>query len=46
LGWQLFPLARHLVRGTGGKGGRHALRTGTAGHSDAPPPTEPVRGLP
>ena len=22
LGWQLFPLARHLVRGTGGKGGR------------------------
>ena len=46
LGWQLFPLARHLERGTGGKGGRHALRTGTAGHSDAPPPTEPVRGLP
>ena len=46
LGWQLFPLARHLVRGTAGKEGRPALRIGAAGHSNAPPPTGPPRGLP
>jgi ABC-type branched-subunit amino acid transport system permease subunit len=46
LGWQLFPLARHLVRGTAGKGGGQALRIGAAGRSNAPSPTEPVRGLP
>jgi branched-chain amino acid transport system permease protein len=46
LGWQLFPLARRLVRGTAGKGGRQALHTGAAGHSSAPPPTEPAPGLP
>jgi len=39
LGWQLFPLARHLVRGAAGKPDSQALGIAAARRSSAPSPT-------